>query len=88
VLIAARYSSGDKQHGIGYDYHAISAVLLGGTAIQGGRGSVVHTLIGAFLLATMQGLLLLHGFSTQMQYLLTGVLVLGAIMLQYRGGAR
>lgn len=88
VLIAARYSSGDMQHGIGYDYHAISAVLLGGTAIQGGRGSVVHTLAGAFLLATVQGLLLLHGFSTPMQYLLTGVLVLGAIMLQYRGGTR
>ncbi len=88
VLIAARYSSGDMQHGIGYDYHAISAVLLGGTAIQGGRGSVVHTLAGAFLLATVQGLLLLHGFSTQMQYLLTGGLVLGAIMLQYRGGTR
>ena len=88
VLIAARYSSGDMQHGIGYDYHAISAVLLGGTAIQGGRGSDVHTLAGAFLLATVQGLLLLHGFSTPMQYLLTGVLVLGAIMLQYRGGTR
>lgn len=88
VLIAARYSSGDMQHGIGYDYHAISAVVLGGTAIQGGRGSVAHTVWGAFLLATVQGLLLLNGFSTQMQYLLTGALVLGAIMLQYRGGTR
>ena len=38
--------------------------------------------------ATVQGLLLLNGFSTEMQTLLTGVLVLGAIMLQTRGGAR
>ena len=88
VLIAARYSSGDMVHGIGYEYHAISAVLLGGTAIQGGRGSVVNTLLGALMLAAVQGLLLLNGFSTEMQNLLTGVLVLGAIMLQTRGGAR
>jgi len=88
VLIAARYSSGDMQHGIGYDYHAISAVVLGGTAIQGGRGSVLQTLAGAFLLAVVQGLLVLHGFSTPMQHLLGGVLVLAAIVLQYRGSAR
>ncbi|MGE4238972.1 ABC transporter permease [Ramlibacter sp.] len=88
VLIAARYGSGDMQHGIGYDYHAISAIVLGGTAIQGGRGSVVHTLVGALLLASVQGLLLLHGFSTAMQHLLTGLLVLFAILLQYRGGTR
>lgn len=88
VLIAARYSSGDMQLGAGFDYQAISAILLGGTAIQGGRGSMAHTLFGALLLATLQGLLVLHGYSTQMQNLLTGLLVLAAIALQTRGGVR
>ena len=87
VLIAARYSSGDMEHGIGYDYQAISAVLVGGTAMQGGKGSIVRTLLGAFLIATIQGLLLILGFSTQMQYLLVGVVVLAAIMLQSKGEA-
>ena len=49
------------RHGtrIGYEYRAISAVLVGGTAIQGGEGSVVRTLAGTFFIALMQGLLIL-----------------------------
>jgi len=85
VLVAARYRSGDMEHGIGYEYHAISAVLVGGTAIQGGEGSVLRTLIGTFFIALMQGLLILRGFGIEMQYLLIGLMVLGAIMLQWKG---
>ncbi len=65
VLMAARYASGDMEHGIGYDYQAISAVLVGGTAIGGGEGSALRTLAGAFIIAIVEGLLLLNGFSTQ-----------------------
>jgi len=54
VLVAARYRSGDMEHGIGYEYRAISAVLVGGTAIQGGEGSVVRTLAGTFFIALMK----------------------------------
>jgi ribose/xylose/arabinose/galactoside ABC-type transport system permease subunit len=82
ILMAARYSSGDMSLGLGYDYSAISAVLVGGTAIQGGEGSAVRSLIGAFIIAVCQGLLVLHGFSTQVQYLAIGVIVLLVIMLQ------
>jgi len=82
ILMAARYSGGDMELGIGYDYHAISAVLVGGTAIAGGEGSAVRSLIGAFIIAVCQVLLLLHGFSTQVQYLTIGIIVLIVIMLQ------
>jgi len=88
ILIAARYSSGDMEFGAGYDYQAISAVLVGGNAINGGQGSVLRTVGGTLLIAVVEALLLLRGFSTPMQYLLIGVIVLFAIMLQYRGGAR
>jgi len=88
VLMAARYASGDMEHGIGYDYHAISAVLVGGTAIQGGDGSALRTLLGTVIISVIQGLLLLWGFSTQMQYLIVGVIVLGVIMLHTLGEAR
>jgi ribose/xylose/arabinose/galactoside ABC-type transport system permease subunit len=87
VLMAARYASGDMEHGIGYDYHAISAVLVGGTVIGGGEGSVLRTLLGAFIIAVVEGLILLHGFTTQMQYLIIGVIVLVVIMLQTLGDA-
>jgi ribose transport system permease protein len=88
VLMAARYASGDMEHGIGYDYHAISAVLVGGTAIQGGEGSAVRTLVGTAIIAVIQGLLLLWGFTTPMQYLIVGIIVLGVIMLQTLGETR
>lgn len=82
ILMAARYSSGDLELGLGYDYSAISAVLVGGAAISGGEGSAIRSLVGAFIIAVCQVLLLLHGFSTQIQYLAIGVIVLVVIMLQ------
>jgi ribose/xylose/arabinose/galactoside ABC-type transport system permease subunit len=82
ILMAARYSSGDLELGLGYDYSAISAVLVGGTAISGGEGSAIRSMVGAFFIAVCQVLLLLNGFSTQFQYLAIGVIVLGVIMLQ------
>jgi ribose/xylose/arabinose/galactoside ABC-type transport system permease subunit len=82
VLMAARYSSGDMQLGAGYTYHAISAVLVGGTAISGGEGSAFRSVIGASIIAVCEVLLLLHGFSTQMQYLTIGLVVFLVIMLQ------
>lgn len=84
VMIAARYRSGDMEHGIGYEYQAISAVLVGGTAIQGGEGSVLRTLAGTLFIAMMQGVLVLRGFGTEMQYLLIGALVLAVIVLQWK----
>ena len=88
VLMAARYASGDMEHGIGYDYQAISAVLVGGTAIQGGEGSAWRTLLGTVIISVIQGLLLLWGFATPMQYLIVGIIVLGVIMLQTLGESR
>ena len=82
VLMAARYASGDMEHGLGYDYHAISAVLVGGTAIGGGDGSALRTFFGALIISVVQVVLVLHGFSTQVQYLTVGLIVLAVIMLQ------
>jgi ribose/xylose/arabinose/galactoside ABC-type transport system permease subunit len=85
VLLAARYGSGDMELGSGYDYGAIASVLVGGTAIQGGAGSVLRTLVGATVIAAVQVCLLLRGFSDQLQYFITGLIVLGVVMLQTLG---
>lgn len=85
VLLAARYGSGSMEFGVGFDYSAISAVLVGGTAIGGGRGSVLRTMFGVVFIAVMQSLLLLYGLDVQFQYLLIGLVVLAAILLQARG---
>jgi ribose transport system permease protein len=88
ILLAARYGSGDMELGVGYDYTAIAAVLVGGTAIQGGSGSVVRTLIGVTVIAIIEVVLLLRGFSQQWQYLITGLIVLAVIMLHTIGERR
>ena len=88
VLLAARYGSGDMELGTGYDYTAIAAVLVGGTAIQGGSGSVIRTLIGVTVIAIIEVVLLLRGFSQQLQYLITGLIVLAVIMLHTIGDRR
>ena len=88
VLLAARYGSGDMELGTGYDYTAIAAVLVGGTSIQGGSGSVVRTLIGVTVIAIIEVVLLLRGFSQQLQYLITGLIVLAVIMLHTIGERR
>ncbi len=81
VLMAARYSSGDMTQGMGMDYDAIGFVLVGGNAIAGGEGSACRTLLGAVIVTAIQGLLLLWGFSTPLQFLTIGLVVLGVIML-------
>jgi ribose/xylose/arabinose/galactoside ABC-type transport system permease subunit len=88
ILISARYRSGDLEFGNGYDYSAISALLVGGTAIQGGDGSPVQSLFGAMAIAALQALLVLWGFSTQLQFLAIGLMVFAAILLQAEGDRR
>jgi ribose/xylose/arabinose/galactoside ABC-type transport system permease subunit len=84
LLIAARYGSADLSYGAGFDYSAVAATLVGGTAISGGNGSVAHTLGGMVVIAVITSILLLRGFETQYQYLLNGIIILIAILAQGR----
>jgi ribose/xylose/arabinose/galactoside ABC-type transport system permease subunit len=59
---------------------AIAAVLVGGTAITGGRGSALRTLGGAVLISVISDVLLLRGFSTGVQILVKGILVLAVVV--------
>ena len=88
ILLAARYGSGDMDLGAGFDYRAIAAVLVGGTAIQGGAGSVLRSLLGMVVIAVIEIVLRLQGFSENLQYLVTGLVVLAVIMLQSLGTRR
>lgn len=88
IMLATRYGSASMEYGVGYDYSAIAAVLIGGTAITGGQGSAIGTFVGLMVVSSAQTILLLRGFPTEWQYLLTGVIVLTVIMLQTRIGRR
>jgi len=67
--------------GGGYETQAILAVVVGGTALLGGRGSVLWTVIGTLVLILMNNSLNLMGVSTYIQYMLRGAILILAIWL-------
>lgn len=81
ILLALRYERASMDVGIGMDYPAIAAVLVGGTAITGGRGSAIRSFAGVMIIGIVQVLLLLRGFRQEWQFLITGVVVLLVILL-------
>jgi ribose/xylose/arabinose/galactoside ABC-type transport system permease subunit len=85
IMLAIRYDAASMNYGIGYEYDAIAAVLVGGTIIKGGEGSVLRTLAGALIIGVIQVVLVLQGLRTEWQYLIAGLVVLGVIALQTSG---
>jgi ribose transport system permease protein len=81
VVLASRLMSGQPNAGIGFELDAIAAVVLGGTSIAGGRGSVVGTLIGAVTLGVLNNGLNLMSVSPYTQKILKGVIIVVAIYL-------
>lgn len=72
-------------------FDAIAAVLAGGTPIAGGRGTAIRTLFGAVLIAAISDLLLLRGYSTGVQIMVKGLIVLAVVVIIHvrsREGAR
>jgi ribose/xylose/arabinose/galactoside ABC-type transport system permease subunit len=86
IMLAIRYGSASMTYGIGYEYNAMAAVLVGGTSIKGGEGSALRTLIGALVIAVIEAVLLLWGFRQEWQFLIAGAIVLAVVALQTRGG--
>jgi ribose/xylose/arabinose/galactoside ABC-type transport system permease subunit len=85
IMLAIRYDAASMNYGLGYEYDAIAAVLVGGTIIKGGEGSVLRTLAGALIIGVIQVVLVLQGLRTEWQYLIAGLVVLGVIALQTPG---
>lgn len=69
-----------------YTYDAIAAALVGGTSVTGGRGSASRTLFGTVVIGTISSLLLLRGYSTGVQILVKGVIVVLVVALVQLGG--
>ncbi|MBV8378122.1 MAG: ATP-binding cassette domain-containing protein [Verrucomicrobia bacterium] len=79
LVIAARIGSGDPQAGSQFTLASVTAVVVGGTSIFGGRGTVIGTLLGAILLVLMQNSLNQLHVSAYYQYVWTGALMLLAV---------
>jgi ribose transport system permease protein len=79
VILTGRLMSGQPNAGVGFELDAIAAVVLGGTAINGGRGLILGTLIGAVLLGILNNGLNLMGINPYLQDIIRGFIILLAI---------
>jgi ribose transport system permease protein len=84
MLYAGRLESGRFQWGSGDELSAIAAVILGGTSLFGGAGSVVGTLVGALLIGLINNGLVLAGLDTSQQQVVRGVIIILAVALARR----
>jgi ribose transport system permease protein len=81
IVLSARSSSAQPSQGQGYELDAIAAAVIGGTSLAGGEGSIVGTMIGAFLISTLRTGLSVDNVPQQWQYVITGLVVIGAVWL-------
>ncbi len=83
ALIAMRFNSvGSSTQGLNYELDAIAAVIIGGTAMTGGRGSVWGTVVGAVTLGVINNMLNMVGISTYLQGTVKGLVIIGAVFVQ------
>lgn len=81
ILIGATSANASLLLTGSYTYDAITAALVGGNAVTGGRGSIPRTAAGAIFVATISDLLLLRGYSTGGQILVRGIIVVVVVVL-------
>jgi len=81
VVLTGRLMSGQPNAGQGFELDAIAAVVLGGTSIAGGRGSLIGTLLGALLLGVLNNGLNMVGVNPYVQTVVKGVIILLAIYI-------
>jgi len=81
VLIAARLNSAQPSLGLGYELDAISAAVIGGTSLGGGEGTILGTVIGAFLISTLTNGLRILSVPQEWQTVITGTIVVVAVYL-------
>lgn len=84
VMLTAQTASGSSTNGQNYELDAIAAVIIGGTLLTGGRGTLVGTLLGVLVFTLITNLFILNNLSTPVQNLAKGLIILGAVLLQRR----
>lgn len=81
VMIASRLNSAQPALGVGYELEAIAAVVIGGTSLSGGQGTILGTIIGAFIISTLTNGLRIMNVPQEWQFVVTGLIVILAVYL-------
>jgi len=82
ICQAAQETQGDPETGMGYELDAIAMVVIGGTSLMGGRGSVTLTFIGVLTIGYLQKILSLNAAPEATRLMLTGAIIVTAVLFQ------
>jgi ribose transport system permease protein len=79
LLLASRINSAQPALGQGYELDAIAAVVIGGTSLSGGTGTILGTIIGAFIMSVLINGLRIMSVAQEWQFVVTGVIIILAV---------
>ncbi|WP_395695888.1 ABC transporter permease [Nocardioides sp.] len=88
VMLVAKTYTGSSTHGTLYELDAIAAVVIGGTLLTGGRGTIVGTVLGVLIFSTLTNIFILNNRSFSEQSLFKGAIIVAAVLLQQRLASR
>ena len=87
MLYVAQYRQGKPDAGAGLELDAIAAVVIGGTSLMGGRGSMAGTFCGVLIFGLLSNILQLHNINSNLQLVLKGLIIIGTVLVQERNAA-
>lgn len=85
LIITARLGSGQPSAGLNFEMDCITAAVVGGTSMSGGRGKVIGTVVGVLLLTVLTNGMTLVGMNTYWQQVLKGVIIVVSVLADTRG---
>ncbi|HZT21877.1 MAG TPA: ribose ABC transporter permease [Verrucomicrobiae bacterium] len=88
LILTARLDAADPKAGLGYELDSIAAVVIGGTSLSGGRGSISGTVLGCLIIGVLNDGLFLLDVSPFWQQVVKGLVILGAVAVDKMGGRR
>lgn len=81
VILAARTNAGSPNAGTGYELNAIAAVVIGGTRLSGGKGTIIGSIIGSLIMGILGNGLDILNVSSYIQQIVTGVIIIGSVWI-------
>ncbi|SFB58654.1 monosaccharide ABC transporter membrane protein, CUT2 family [Amycolatopsis marina] len=88
MMVVARTTSGASTNGMFYELDAIAAVVIGGTLLSGGRGSLIGTLIGVLIFTVLNSIFTQNNLDTDIQNIAKGAIIVAAVLLQHTTSTR
>ncbi|MDG4827514.1 ABC transporter permease [Asanoa sp. WMMD1127] len=82
IMLTSISTSAQAAMATNYELDAIAAVIIGGTLLSGGRGTIVGSLLGVIIFATITNLFALNGLSTEAQNMVKGGIIVAAVLIQ------